>query len=107
MHTYTWDPGTKSWGNEQGPFQIPEETQGIAVRGNEIVFSTSFGRDNGSQLSSYNLGDVTSGGGLGDPLRTVALPNMSEGVVMLPDGVRLDPRVRRHPLCHTGQQGRP
>lgn len=87
MHTYTWDPGTKSWGNEQGPFQIPEETQGIAVRGNEIVFSTSFGRDNGSQLSSYNLGDVTSGGGLGDPLRTVALPNMSEGLVMLPDGI--------------------
>ncbi|GAA5107092.1 hypothetical protein GCM10023339_04720 [Alloalcanivorax gelatiniphagus] len=87
MYTYTWDPATRSWGGKQGPFEIPAQTQGIAVRGNEIVFSTSFGRDKGSDLQSYNLGDVTSGGHLPEPLRTVELPNMSEGLVMLPNGI--------------------
>ncbi|MDR7253065.1 hypothetical protein J2X46_002050 [Nocardioides sp. BE266] len=87
MFTYTWDPATQSWGDKQGPFEIPEKTQGIAVRGNEIVFSTSYGRDKGSQLQSYNLGDVTGGGSLPDPIRSVDLPNMSEGVVMLPGGI--------------------
>ncbi len=87
MFTYTWDPATKSWGNEQGPVEIPPKTQGIAVRGNEIVFSTSWGRDAGSQLQSYNLGDVTGGGRLPDPIRTVDLPNMSEGLAMLPGGI--------------------
>ncbi len=87
MYTYTWDADTKSWGNEQGPVEIPAETQGIAVRGNEIVFSTSYGRDSGSQLQSYNLDDVTGGSGLPDPIRTVDLPTMSEGLAMLPDGI--------------------
>jgi hypothetical protein len=87
MYTYTWDPETKSWGDKQGPVAIPPQTQGIAVRGNEIVFSTSFGRDRTSQLQSYNLNDITGGGTLPDPLRTVDLPNMSEGVVMLPNGL--------------------
>jgi hypothetical protein len=87
MYTYTWDPETKSWGDKQGPVAIPPQTQGIAVRGNEIVFSTSFGRDRTSQLQSYNLHDITGGGTLPDPLRTVDLPNMSEGVVMLPNGL--------------------
>lgn len=87
MYTYTWDESTREWGNESGPFEIPEKTQGIAVRGNEIVFSSSFGRDQGSQLSSYNLGSVTNGGELGAPLQTEHLPNMAEGVVMLPGGL--------------------
>lgn len=87
MYTYTWDPKTRSWGDEQGPFELPPKTQGIAVRGNEIVFSTSYGRDSGSELQSYNLGDVTGGGSLPDPLRTVDLPNMSEGQVALPGGI--------------------
>jgi hypothetical protein len=87
MYTYTWDPATKQWTGEQGPFPTPEKVQGIAVRGNEIVFSTSRGRENGSTLQSYNLGDVTGGGSLPDPLRTVDLPNMSEGVVLGPDGI--------------------
>jgi hypothetical protein len=87
MYTYTWDPKTRSWGDEQGPFELPPKTQGIAVRGNEIVFSTSYGRDSGSELQSYNLGDVTGGGSLPDPLRTVDLPNMSEGLVALPGGI--------------------
>ncbi|RYJ00589.1 MAG: hypothetical protein EON52_23315, partial [Actinomycetales bacterium] len=87
LFTYTWDPQSQTWGDEQGPFPTPEETQGVAVRGNEIVFSTSWGRDNGGTLQSYNLGDVTGGGDLGDPLQTVQLPNMAEGVAMLPQGV--------------------
>ena len=87
MYTYTWDPEARTWGDKQGPVEIPPKTQGIAVRGNEIVFSTSWGRDNTSQLLSYNLGDVTGGGPLPDPLQTVELPNMSEGVVILPDGI--------------------
>ncbi len=87
MYTYTWDPKTRSWGHEQGPYEIPAQTQGIAVRGNEVVFSTSLGRDKGSSLQSYNLGDVTGGGTLPDPLRTVDLPNMSEGIVTLPEGI--------------------
>lgn len=87
LYTYTWDAATQSWGNEQGPFPTPPQTQGIAVRGNEVVFSTSWGRENGGALQSYNLGDVLSGGDLGDPLQTVHLPNMSEGIAMLPQGV--------------------
>ena len=87
MYTYTWDPETKSWGDKQGPVEIPAKTQGIAVRGNEIVFSTSFGRDKTSELQSYNLADITGGGSLPDPLRTVDLPTMSEGLVMLPGGI--------------------
>ncbi|NYE36366.1 hypothetical protein F4692_001470 [Nocardioides cavernae] len=87
LYTYTWDPASKEWTDEQGPFPAPTQVQGIAVRGNEIVFSTSRGRDNGSTLQSYNLGDVTGGGSLPDPLRTVELPTMSEGAVMTPDGI--------------------
>ncbi len=87
LHTYTWDLKSGSWGNEQGPFKTPDQTQGMAVRGNEIVFSSSEGRGNAGALTSYNLNDVLSGGELGDPLQTVELPTMSEGVIMLPDGV--------------------
>lgn len=88
LHTYTWDPDTRSWADPQGPFDCPPKTQGIAVRGNEIVFSTSHGRDNGSTLASYNLDQVTSGRqDVDDPLREVDIPNMSEGLVMLPGGV--------------------
>lgn len=87
LYTYTWDPASRTWTGEQGPFPAPQKVQGIAVRGNEIVFSTSLGRTNTSQLESYNLGDVTSGAHLPDPLRTVGLPTMSEGLVMLPDGI--------------------
>ena len=87
LYTYTWDPTTKKWVDEQGPFPTPSQVQGISVQGNEIVFSTSRGRENGSTLQSFNLGDVTGGGSLPDPLRTVDLPHMSEGVVMTPDGI--------------------
>lgn len=87
LYAYTWDPVSGSWGSQQGPYPTPPETQGVAVRGNEIVFSTSWGRDNGGTLQSYNLGDVLAGGDLGDPLQSVALPNMAEGVAMLPQGV--------------------
>jgi hypothetical protein len=87
LYTYTWDPSSGSWADKQGPFPTPPETQGVAVRGGEIVFSSSWGRDNGSTLQSYNLGDVLAGGSLGSPLQTVALPNMSEGIAMLPHGV--------------------
>lgn len=87
LYTYSYDKRTGSWGNEQGPFPTPPQTQGIAVRGNEVVFSTSWGRDKAGSLQSYNLGDVLGGGDLGDPVRTVELPNMAEGVAALPDGL--------------------
>ncbi len=87
LYTYTWDPVHREWGNEQGPFETPAQTQGIAVRGNEVVFSTSWGRDATGTLQSYNLNDVLSGGSLGDPLQSVDLPTMAEGVAMLPQGV--------------------
>lgn len=88
LWTYTWDPVAKTWTDEQGPFPAPTKVQGLSVRGNEIVFSTSLGRTRTSQLESYNLGDVTGGAStLPDPLRTVELPTMSEGVVMTPEGL--------------------
>lgn len=87
LYTYTWDETSGTWSDERGPFPTPPQVQGISVRGNEIVFSTSRGRDNTSTLQSYNLGDVTGGGALPDPIRTVDLPTMSEGVVMTPDGL--------------------
>jgi hypothetical protein len=87
LYTYTWDQQTGSWGAEKGPFETPPQTQGIAVRDNEVVFSTSWGRDSGGKLESYNLNDVLSSGGLGSPLQTVDLPNMAEGVAALPSGL--------------------
>ncbi|MDN4172294.1 hypothetical protein QWY28_05025 [Nocardioides sp. SOB77] len=87
LTTYTWDRATHSWEESGGPYETPPKVQGIAVRGNEVVFSSSLGRGNGSTLASYNLGDVLSGGPLGDPVRSVELPNMSEGIVAMPDGL--------------------
>ncbi|WP_126688212.1 hypothetical protein [Nocardioides ferulae] len=87
MYTHTWNHRTESWGAPQGPFPTPPQTQGVAVHEGEIVFSTSYGRGNGSQLQSYPLDQVTGGGALGEPIRSVDLPNMSEGVAALPSGL--------------------
>ncbi|MBC9732399.1 hypothetical protein [Nocardioides marmotae] len=88
LSTYTWDRMNGRWQESGGPYPTPPKVQGIAVRGSEIVFSSSLGRGNGSTLTSYNLHSVLAGGSsLGDPLRTVKLPNMSEGIVALPEGL--------------------
>lgn len=88
LYTYT-QGGDGEWTDRQGPFTTPAQTQGIAVRGNEVVFSTSYGRGNPGHLESYDLPTVlgaTDGADLPDPIRSVALPTMAEGVVALPDG---------------------
>lgn len=87
LHTYTWDKDSRSWEKSGGPFPTPPKVQGIAVRGNEVVYSSSLGRGNGSTLQSFNRGDALSAGPLGDPIRTVDLPNMAEGVAALPQGL--------------------
>ena len=72
-----------------GPHPTPAQTQGITVQGNDVVFSTSWGRDNPGTLQSYHLSDVigAGAGSLPGPLSTVQLPNMAEGVVAVPDGI--------------------
>lgn len=90
MWTYEWDAGKGSWAQSGGPFTTPQETQGIAVQGDQVVFSTSWGRDNQGSLQSYSLSDVlgTDGsGGLGDPSHQVDMPNMLEGIALGPDGL--------------------
>ncbi|WP_203338007.1 hypothetical protein [Nocardioides limicola] len=88
LYTYTWDERTGSWVDERGPFPSPPQTQGIAVKGDTIVFSTSYGRHHASTLQSYPLSQVLGReGSLGEPLETVELPNMTQGVVALPDAL--------------------
>lgn len=90
LYTYTWDPDRRSWEDRRGPFPTPPEGQGVVVRDGTIIFSSSLGRDNGSTLTSYRLDDVLGaegGDSLGDPLATVELPNMSEGIAALPEGL--------------------
>ena len=83
LYTYRWDG---SWVGEQGPFPTPSQTQGIAVHGDAIVFSTSWGRTRTSTLQSFRLDEVL-GGALGAPLARVGLPTMAEGIAALTTGV--------------------
>lgn len=80
MKTY----GVRSNGDvyeTSGPIEVPKKTQGLLVLPDYFVFSTSYGRDNRSNLyvvrrgysslaTSYNNGN----------LRCVRMPSMSEGV---------------------------
>ena len=84
-------PGTRRrrrGATSKDPFEIPEKTQGIAVRGNEIVFSTSL-RPRQRQPARRATTSATSPAAAACPTRSAAvdLPNMSEGLVMLPDGI--------------------
>ncbi|MGN0063478.1 MAG: hypothetical protein ACI379_04495 [Nocardioides sp.] len=88
MFTYQWDGS--GWVKSGGPFTTPQQTQGIAVQGDQIVFSTSYGRGNEGDLQTYSLSDVlgTDGdGGLPDPSHQVDLPTMAEGIALGPDGL--------------------
>ncbi len=83
LYTYRWDG---SWVDEQGPFPTPPQTQGIAVHGAAIIFSTSWGRTKTGTLQSFRLDEVLAGA-LGEPLARVGLPTMAEGIAALPTGV--------------------
>lgn len=84
LFTYRWDG---SWVDERGPYDTPVRTQGIAVRGDAVVFSTSWGRTNPGALLSHRLSDVLADGPLPAPLARIALPTMAEGIAALPAGV--------------------
>jgi hypothetical protein len=68
-----WTPVTGSDG-EPEVIETPEKVQGVVVRDGELVFSTSFGRQNESALVVQDR----ETGERGDPY---PMPNMSEGVV--------------------------
>jgi len=92
MYTYTQDEDGK-WEESGGPYPVPPKTQGIIVRDDKIIFSTSHGRGNESRLESYDLDKVMDedrgkifGKGLGEPNQVVEMPNMGEGITIGPDG---------------------
>lgn len=84
LFTYTKDD-SGTWALRSGPHPTPPQTQGAAVVDGQVVFSTSFGRGNTSELQAYRLGDVLSGHGSDESraLGTIDLPTMSEGVLSM------------------------
>ncbi|GGO73831.1 YncE family protein [Nocardioides deserti] len=91
LFAYTWDE-EKGWTDRRGPFATPAKGQGVAIEGDHIVFSSSLGRGNGSTLTTYRLEDVLGSSplvpwSLPEPVRTLDLPNMSEGIAALPEGL--------------------
>lgn len=87
LFTYELDPDSGRWERTGGPFETPGEAQGVAIHDGHIVFSTSEGRQNPSNLQVYDLAHLTSTGQLGTQQGYESLPNMSEGVVALPHGL--------------------
>lgn len=90
MSVYAWDDVTGTWRKKSGPHTVPPQTQGVAVQGDKIVFSTSWGRGNSSTLQSYALADILAtvkGSGLPDPEHKVTMPNMAEGIAIGPGGL--------------------
>jgi hypothetical protein len=87
LFTYEWNDARGVWDPVPGSHETPPKTQGAAVVDGQIVFSTSGGRGNTSQLQAYKLSDVTAGHGNDDAyqLGKISLPTMSEGVIA-PDG---------------------
>lgn len=70
--------------------KTPEFTQGVVVTDGEISFSTSYGRDYESELKTYQRGTLEGGGDASDGdglISSTYLPNMSEGMVLTPDGL--------------------
>lgn len=86
LYTYEQDASGR-WVKTGGPYETPGEAQGVAIHDGHIVFSTSEGRQNPSTLQVYDLNHLTSTGQLGTRQGFESLPNMSEGVAALPDGV--------------------
>lgn len=86
LYTYEQD-ASGEWVRTGGPYETPGEAQGVAIHDGHIVFSTSEGRHNPSTLQVYDLGHLTSTGRLGTQQGYESLPNMSEGVAALPDGL--------------------
>jgi hypothetical protein len=85
MFTYNWDSDVRKWVPQSGPHPTPPQTQGAAVVDGHVVFSTSAGRGNTSELEAYPLADVLAGHGSDETYRLgqVSLPTMSQGVVAL------------------------
>jgi len=75
MYVYEKDPSSGKWVQAGDPVKTPDECQGVLVRDEGYVFSSSYGRDNGSSLIIQNRDDETD---RSDPY---VLPNMSQGVV--------------------------
>lgn len=73
MYVYEQNP-SGGW-DKVDTVKTPDECQGVLVRDGEYVFSSSYGRDNGSALIVQDRYDETD---RSDPY---SLPNMSEGVV--------------------------
>lgn len=86
LYTYERN-GRGKWVRTGGPYETPGEAQGVAIHDGHIVFSTSEGRQNPSNLQVYDLQHLTSTGNLGAQQGYQSLPNMSEGVVATPDGL--------------------
>ncbi|MEV7395660.1 hypothetical protein [Aeromicrobium sp. NPDC092404] len=84
LFTYVKDEAG-AWVEQSGPHATPPQVQGAAVIDGQVVFSTSFGRGNTSDLQAYRLSDVLAGhGNDGDRmLGEVSLPTMSEGVIAI------------------------
>ncbi|MRK01008.1 hypothetical protein GEV27_05685 [Aeromicrobium sp. S22] len=85
LFVYTWDDDRRRWASQPGSYATPPKTQGAAVIDGQMVFSTSHGRGNPSELRAYRLADVLGGHGNDDDfsLGEVTLPTMSEGVVAM------------------------
>lgn len=87
VSVYDWNAREGRWNAEpSSEFNVPGQVQGMVIRGDDVVFSTSWGRDNPGHLSTYSLSDLESGN-LGEPSSVVELPNMAEGIALGPDGV--------------------
>ncbi|MBE6049686.1 MAG: hypothetical protein E7214_03245 [Clostridium sp.] len=65
----------------QFEISVPLKTQGISVRGNNMLISTSYGRDKDSKMYSYTWDQSTK---TKSNKKTEVLPPMSEGVVLGP-----------------------
>jgi hypothetical protein len=63
----------------QFEIDVPQKTQGISVRGDRMMISTSYGRANDSTLYSYTWNQSTKTKTLKS---TTTLPPLSEGVVL-------------------------
>ncbi|WP_010250387.1 hypothetical protein [Acetivibrio cellulolyticus] len=63
----------------QFEISVPLKTQGISVRGNRMMISSSYGRNNDSKLYSYTWNQTSKTKTLKS---TTILPPLSEGVVM-------------------------
>lgn len=62
-----------------GSYAVPRKTQGVGITRDHFVFSTSYGRDNRSDIYVVRRGYTSWSGAVGACMRA---PNMSEGVAL-------------------------